>query len=182
MRKALKSAVVYMTILALCVVISPAGAFAAEANSTIGGTIVGVDGRSALGYTVHLIDETGTVIQQVTTDESGAYTFVDVPVGSYGVGIETPDGMMAPVAAPPIRVGAGDAVLRDIKLVEADAQTANQVATSNPAVGGWWGGLSGIAKAGVIVGLGAVTYGVVEAFDDDDDEIPASDTNPATGS
>lgn len=171
MRKVVNSSVVYMTILALLVFVAPTGAIAAVANSTIEGMIVGVDGRAASGYTIHLIDENGTVVRHVLTDASGTYTFANLPAGNYGVGIETPDGMMVPVATPPISVTADAVVHRDVKLIEADAQTANQVATSNPAVGSWWAGLSGIAKAGVIVGLAAVTWGVVDALDDDDEPL-----------
>jgi hypothetical protein len=169
MRKAVNSAVAYLTIFSVMLVVSQLGAIAAT-QARLEGLIVGIDGKAAPGYTIHLIDDSGAVLRSSTTDENGVYSFVDLPAGSYGLGIETPEGTMAPVAVPPIEVGAGELARRDIKLLEADAATAARAATTNYAVGGWWAGLSGGAKAGVIIGIAAVGYGAYAAFDDDEDE------------
>ena len=168
MRTTWKSAVTYLTILALVVWFAPMGAFASESGGRLEGLIIGTDGRAATGSTIHLIDQQGDV-RQATTDDDGLYSFGDLPTGSYAVGIELPDGTIAPIASPPVRMRAGELARRDVKLLEADAGAVEQAAAANYSFGTWWAGLSGGAKAGVIIGFVLVGYGLVEAFSDDDD-------------
>ncbi len=171
MRKAAKNAVVCLTISAMMFMGAQLGAVAGN-GALLNGQIVGIDGKAAAGYTVHLIGENGAVVGQAVSDEQGIYSFPALAAGVYALGIETPDGVMVPVAVAPIQVGGQELARRDVKLVTADAATANEIASANEAVGGWWGGLSTGAKIGVIVGIGAVTWGAIEAFDDDSPSSP----------
>ena len=103
MRPTVKSTAACVTILALMLWISPA----AIANDPVGrleGLLVGVDGRPASGYTVHLIGEAGQQHSQSTADEQGLYSFRDLPAGNYALGIENTEGQIAPLAAPPVPV------------------------------------------------------------------------------
>lgn len=175
MRTNLKSAVSYATIFALVVCCAPMGAFASQPGAQLEGLIIGTDGKAAVGSTIHLVDRDGEV-RQAQTDENGVYSFGDLPAGAYAVGIELPDGTVAPIASPPVRMKAGELARRDVKLLEADPSAVEQAAAANYSFGTWWAGLSGGAKAGVIIGFVLVGYGLVEAFSDDNDD---TDT-PAT--
>jgi hypothetical protein len=82
--------------------------------------------------------------------------------------VRTTEGILAPVAAAPVRVAQGELVRRDLKLVEADAATVDRALAANYSFGSWFGGLTGAEKAGVIVGFIAVGALVYTAFDDDE--------------
>jgi hypothetical protein len=100
----------------LVLAVAPAQAEAGGAR--LEGYLLGVDGRAASGYKVHLIDGEGQDVAQSSTSDEGVYRFRDVTAGAYSLGIESPEGRMAPVAAPPVRLSADELARRDIKLVE----------------------------------------------------------------
>jgi hypothetical protein len=75
MSPTVKSIAACVTILSLMLWISPA-AMANDAAGRLEGLVVGVDGRPASGYTVHLIDESGEEHAQSTADDQGLYSFI----------------------------------------------------------------------------------------------------------
>jgi hypothetical protein len=146
---------------------------APDAGGRVEGLVLDVQGRPAVGYLVHLIDEHGEA-RRTTTSSAGLYSFHDVPAGAYGLGIETPQGAIAPSSEPPLRLAAGALVRRDLRLVTADALAVSRAATANYGIGTWWGSLGPGAKAGVLVATLAVAWGIYEAVDDDDDDEPCA--------
>jgi hypothetical protein len=139
----------------------------------IEGLLLNVDGRPAAGYTVHLIDDEGADAAQATAGSDGIYSFGDVPAGSYAMGIETPDGALAPVTAPPVELGSRELARRDLKLVETNVATRDAALQANYGLGMWWAGLSTGGKVGVSVALAAILYGIITALDSDN-ETPAT--------
>lgn len=152
----------------------PAPAIAGPVGGRIEGLLLDIEGRPAEGYRVHLIDDAGNDRAQATADEDGIYTFREVPAGRYGMGIESPQGAVAPVSSPPVRVGSGELARRDVKLVEADSATTQAAVQGHYGLGLWWSGLSTGGKAGIGVAMGAVLYGIIVALDSDG-ESNASD-------
>ncbi len=63
--------------------------------------------------TVNLLDEGGKVVRTTTTDDSGAYGFVDVPPARYSVEFVAPDGylMSSPLTNDPFDLAMGDKLL-----------------------------------------------------------------------
>ena len=165
-----------MRTLALLVCISPLPVLASDTGARLEGIVVGVEGRPAAGATVYLIDQSGNALAEATTSEDGIYSFPNVPAGEYGMGIQTEDGTIAPVASASLELSNGKLARRDLKLVETDASQFERAAASY-GFGSWWAGLSGGAKFGAIVAFVAVGYGLYEVVSDDD-EAPASPTNP----
>ena len=141
----------------------------------IEGLLLDVDGRPATGHTIHLIDHRGTDTAQATAGSDGVYSFPEVPAGSYAMGIETPDGVLAPVTAPPVELGSRELARRDLKLVETDVATRNAALQANYGLGLWWAGMSTGGKVGVSVALAAILYGIIAALDSDSEgEAPAT--------
>ena len=113
MRSPFRNLAAVATVLALLTwVASPALADADGAR--LEGLLLGVDGRPATDMRVHLIDDEGRDLAQVATSDDGLYSFKDLPAGEYSLGIENAEGQMAPVAAPPVRVGQGELARRDL--------------------------------------------------------------------
>jgi hypothetical protein len=134
------------------------------------GYLVGADGRAAAGYRVHLIDGEGRDVEQSETSDEGVYRFRDLASGAYSLGIESPDGRMAPVAAPPVRLDADELARRDIKLVEASADQQAAVGRENKGFGFWWAGLPPEAKAGAVIGTFVALGLGMQALDDDSED------------
>ena len=130
----------------------------AAPGARVGGRLLGVDGRPAENHVVHLIDETGLAHARATTDDLGCYGFDQLGPGSYFLGIEDPDGSLIPVAAPPLRLTAGQQVRRDLKLLEADRPSIEHAVAAHYSFSKWWRGLPGGIKAlfviGVVAGVG----------------------------
>jgi len=170
MRPTVKSIAACITILALVLWISPV-AMANDAAGRLEGLVVGVDGRPASGYTVHLIDESGEDHAQSTADDQGLYSFRDLPPGDYAMGIENTEGQIAPVATPPVRLGEGELARRDVKMMNAESSTRNEVAGADLGFGMWWSSLSTAAKVWIVIGAVAGAAFIVNELDDDE---PAS--------
>ena len=118
--------------------------------------MLGVDGRPAAEMRVHLIDGQGRDVAQAATSEDGLYSFKDLPSGEYSLGIENAEGQMAPVAAPPVRLGQGELARRDLKLMQADPAAVNAATAANYGMGTWWASLTPAAKAWTVVAIVAV--------------------------
>jgi hypothetical protein len=145
-----------------------APALAGPPGARLSGTLIDAEGRAARGYTVHLIDTGGRDVAQATTSIAGTYAIGELEAGEYGMGVESPGGRMAPVAAPSVRVVAGQRVRRDVRLVAADARIREGALAASPSVGIWWAGLTTAAKAGVIVGAVAALGLTVSALNESD--------------
>lgn len=144
------------TLLSLLVwVASPA--LAGADGARLEGLLLGTDGRPAAAMTVHLIDSRGQDLAQAATSDEGVYSFRDLPAGEYSLGIESPAGGMAPVAAPPVRLAPGELARRDLKLMQADAAAVNAATQANYGMGAWWASLTPAAKAWTVVAILAVT-------------------------
>ncbi len=165
-------------IVCLLLYVVPISTLAAGSGARLEGLVIDMDGRPAEASTVYLIDHDGQPQAQVGTDEDGMYSFRDVPAGEYGMGVQTTDGVVAPVSGPPLRLDDGQLVRRDLKLVEADAQMIQQTSGMNYA-GGWWSNMSGGEKVGAAIGIVVFVALLIEAFSSEDaQEIPTSPTNP----
>jgi hypothetical protein len=145
-------------------------AVAAPPAASLEGLVIAVDGRAAAGFGVHLIDEDGRAVARAAADEGGRFTFAELPPGSYALGIETPEGRLAPVAAPAVRLAAGERARRDVKLVAAPVAGAPAWTGRNHGLGLWWAALSTASKAWVVVGGVAIVGITVAALGDDDDD------------
>ena len=126
---------------------------------------------------LHLIDAQGIGVGRSVSDRDGLYSFSELEAGSYSLGIEAPDGRMAPVAAPPVRLRGGELARRDVKLVQASPEGAQAATGGNYGLGMWWAGLSSSSKAWTVVGIVAIVAITVAALTDDDDP-PASQFQP----
>jgi hypothetical protein len=173
MRRSWRSLTAGLALLTLVVSWPPASAGSTLPGARLEGLLLGVDGRPADGYAVHLIDDEGAAVGRAVTDADGVYTFDGLEDGRYSMGIEGLEGRMAPVAAPPVRLRLGQLVRRDVKMVEAGPEGAESAAGGNYGLGMWWAGLSTPAKAWTVVGLVAIAAITLAALTDDDDR-PAS--------
>lgn len=153
-----------LAIAALLLALAPAQA----AGARLEGYLVNVDGRGASGYRVHLIDAEGKGVARTPTSEEGVYRFRDLPTGSYSLGIENPEGGVAPVAAPPLRLDEGQLARRDVKLLQAGPGEGEAVGRENFSFGIWWAGLTPGAKAWSVIGTFVVVGLTVAALDDDE--------------
>jgi len=168
MRSSFRSIAAQLTILALVLMISPVSAMDSTSGATLEGLLVDVDGTPAAGYRVHLIDDAGTPMAQATAGEDGLYSFSGVPAGEYAMGIENASGQMAPVAAPPLRLGESELARRDLKLLNADGPGTEGAMRGNYSMGEWWAGLNPAAKTWTIIAI-VVVVGVTVALLNDDD-------------
>jgi len=148
-------------------------AHAAPATGRIEGLVIGLDGRPAADYRVHLIDTAGSQAAQAVTDAGGSYSLPDVAAGEYALALESPEGQVAPVSTP-VRIGRGELRRHDLKLLEAEPEERDAATASSGGLGAWWAGLSTAAKVWVIVGSVAVVGVTYAALTDDDDEQTAS--------
>jgi len=171
MRTTFRSAACHFTILALVLAVSPAPMRAAlPGGAGLDGIVVGLDGRPAAGYEVHLIDPAGNPAATSTTGADGQYGFSDVPAGEYGLAVENAAGGVAPVLGPPVRLGRGELARRDLKLLQGDPAT-QPAFSANYSAGQWWASLSPAAKAWTVVAI-VVVVGVTAQLLTDDDASP----------
>jgi len=166
-----KNITVPVTILALLLLgISPA--IRAGEAARLEGLLIGGDGRPAQGHVVHLIDVAGEAVAVSTTTGEGLYSFKDVAPGEYGLGIESPDGLMAAVAAPPLELAPGELARRDLKLVEADEDAIQAAIVGNPNIGMAYASWSKAGKiwfwVAIVVGIGVA----IAVLDDEDSSSP----------
>jgi len=178
MYNVVRTAVACVTVLALVLVGFVPRVVAADAPSArLEGLLIGGDGRPADGHKVHLIGTEGEGLASSETDNDGLYSFKEVAAGEYSLGIENPDGLMAPVAGPPVRVAAGELARRDLQLMEADAETLQRIASANPSIGQAYAGWTTAGRVwfwiAVVAGLG---IGVAAL----DSESAASEQMPQT--
>jgi len=145
---------------------------AATNGARLEGLVLGVDGRPAAQMKVHLIDGQGRDLSQAATTDEGVYSFKDLPAGEYSLGIENPEGAMAPVAAPPVRLEQGELARRDLKLMEADPAAVNAATRANYGMGAWWASLTPAAKAWTVVALVAVVGITAAALSSEDEASP----------
>jgi len=180
MRYPVRGATATLTALAMILFLIPAPAMAGD-DARLEGLVIGVDGRPASGYQVHLIDGDGQAVGTATTGNDGVYSFRDMAAGDYAMGIENTEGQIAPTAGPEVHLGQGELARRDVKLMSADAQTRNAALGANYGVGMWWAGLSPAAKVWTVVAVVAVTAITIAAFDSGSSNEPAaSDYTPPT--
>jgi hypothetical protein len=142
---------------------------AEAAGARLEGYLLGVDGRAASGFKVHLIDGEGADVAQASTSDEGLYRFRDLSSGSYSLGIEDREGQMAPVSAPPVRLDDDELARRDIKLLQAGQLERDRVGRENFSFGVFWAGLSPVAKAGSVIGTFVLVGLTIEALDDEAD-------------
>jgi hypothetical protein len=162
----------HMRMIAIVAVGLVLGGPAAAGAARLDGIVVGLDGRPASGYRVHLIDAGGRAVAASAADDHGSYSFRDVAAGRYALGIETSAGAMAAVAAPPIDLAPGQLARRDVRLLQGDPAQVQATTNANYGLGTWWAGLSPAAKAWTIIGIVAVVGISAAALSDDDDEEP----------
>lgn len=180
MRKVL---VAGLTLVALALAGLPTRAASSGEDARLEGLVIGVDGRPAVGWQVQLVGEEGRSVATAAAGHDGLYAFAGLPAGEYTLGVESPAGAAAPVAAPPLRLAKGTLARRDVKLVETTVEGRDGLVQRNYGLGTWWAGLSTASKSWTIVGLVAVTAITVSAIDSSNDsnnnEPPATPTNPA---
>jgi hypothetical protein len=173
MCRSLKSLAACTTLFALALSIAPQPALAGlGGRARLEGLVLDLDGRAAAGHRIHLIDATGEDLEQSDVGKDGLYAFNGLEAGSYSLGVEMPDGVMALVASPPVRLGAGELARRDVKLMATGSETPTAAAQANYGLGHWWKGLSAPGKAWTIVGVLLAGFLIYNLLDDDED--PAS--------
>lgn len=169
MRNSLRSVACILQVTALLLWIIPAESLAGSPQGRLEGLVLDVAGRPASGHRVHLIDEQGRALGHSEVSEDGIYSFKELPAGDYSLGIESPDGTVAPVAAPAVRLQDRALARRDLKLVRADTAAVDQAAEGNYGFSLWWHGLSKAGKAWTVLAIvvaGGLTY---EALSDEDE-------------
>jgi hypothetical protein len=156
-------------VLLVALVMTLVPAHAAAGGARLEGYVLDVDGRAASGFTVHLIDDTGEEVARSTTSDEGVYRFRDLASGAYSLGVGNPEGQVAPVSAPPVRMGPEELARRDIKLVRATGAEREAVGVGNRSFGMFWAGLSPAAKAWSVIGVVVILGITVKALDSDDE-------------
>ena len=162
----MKSVTVFSIVVLLTASLSPLDA--AQSDTRLEGLVMGFDGRPAVGFRVHLIDDSGHDRAQADVDAAGTYKLDGVQPGRYALALEMPDGRFAAVDAPPLTVREGHLVRRDLKLVERDP--ADPVALAQPAYGfgAWWAGLGTGAKVWTVVAIVVIAVITAEALSSDE--------------
>jgi hypothetical protein len=145
-------------------------------DTRLEGRVLGLDGRPAAGYRVHLIDDAGDEAVLAAVDDEGAYRMHGVDAGRYSLALETPDGLFAAVDGPGVRVREGHLVQRDFKLLAQDPNAPGGPEYASTRFGTWWAGLDHGARAWTIVAIVVVAGVTYEALSSD--ESPASETLP----
>jgi len=169
----LKSLAAYTTLFALVLWIAPPPTLAASVSGArLEGLVLDLDGRAAAGHRIHLIGTGGEELAQSEVGMDGLYSFIGLGAGRYSLGVELPNGTMAPVAAPPVRLYGNELARRDLKLLTSDPGTTNTALQANYGLGHWWSGLSTPGKTWTIIGVVLAGWLIYNTLDDD--ESPAS--------
>ena len=154
----------------------PAPVLSSASGGRIEGLVLDADGRPAAAYEVVLVEPSGHAVATSVIAADGLYSFKDLAAGRYAMGIQRPDGAVAPVAAEPVSLEAGQLVRRDITLMEADAEQVSRAA-AHYQVDVWWVSRTRGEKiwtvVGIIGGLGLLWYLLK-----DDRQITASEVIP----
>ena len=170
-----RKSIVHLTVAALLLFGVAPAIQAGTDGARLEGLLLAGDGRPAKDYTVHLIGADGEVLARSTTTDEGLYSFKAVTPGEYGLGIESPEGMMAAVASPPLRLNEGELARRDLKMVEASQEDIDRALAENPSIGMAYAGWSRAGRiwfwVAIVVGLG---IGIAAL----DDESDSTGTNP----
>jgi len=140
------------------------------------GQLLGVDGRPADGYRIVLVSAEGEPVAGANTDPEGEYHIPQVAPGEYGIGVVSPAGEAAPVMAAPTRVGSGEQVVRNIRLMEAGSSPV-QLAPARGGLGVWWAGLTKPAKIWTVLGT-LTAFGLIYSATDDDDDVDEPSVTP----
>ena len=158
-----------VTILSIILLLAPVtpSLGAPQSDTRLEGRVLGFDGLPAIGYSVHLIDETGMDSARAEVDADGVYRMREVPAGRYDLALETPEGRYARVEASPLRVRPGYLVRRDLMLVERDPAQPAGVAPS-ASFGAWWAGMDKPAKVWTVVAVVLVLGITAEALSSDE--------------
>ena len=119
----------------------------AGSDARLEGRVVGVDGRAAVGIEVVPLDAAGEVVGRSALDGEGMYRFRDLPAATYGVALESAEGLAAPVLQSDTRIRDGELARRDIKLVDASAVSLAPANEGGRSIGERWAGLNKAAKA-----------------------------------
>jgi len=138
-------------------------------GARLDGRLVGVDGRSASGLTMHLIDAQGVDLATSTTDHDGIYGFGGIEAGRYALGVETPAGL-TPVAGSSILLASNELARRDVKLMGAELGDHERATHGNFGLGMWWAGLSTAAKVWTVVGSVVIVGITLAALSDSESE------------
>jgi hypothetical protein len=77
-----------------------------QSSASIAGTVRDSRGALLAGAQVTLVGQDNTVNRVVTADDNGAFTFADLPAGTYRVKINVTD--LEPFTSAPVVVGAGE--------------------------------------------------------------------------
>jgi Carboxypeptidase regulatory-like domain len=101
------------------------GAVQPQSSASIAGTVRDSRGALLAGAQVRLVGQDNTVNRVVTADDNGAFTFADLPAGTYRVKINVTS--LQPFASAPVVVGAGEK--RELPVV------AMRIATKTTTVG-----------------------------------------------
>ena len=169
----LKSLAACTTLFTIVLWIAPPPTLAASRNGAgLEGLVLLPEGRAAAGHRIHLIDSGGEDLAQSEVGKDGLYSFTGLGAGRYFFGVEMPNGTMAPVAAPPVRLYGNELSRRDLKLLTSDASTTNTALQANYGLGHWWSGIPASGKAWTIIGIVLAGWLIYDALDDD--ESPAS--------
>jgi len=174
MSKLQQTAVAGSTMLALILTVTAAPAMA---GARIEGLLVDVDGRAATGYRVHLIDGNGEDVSQASAGDGGIYSFKDLPAGRYSLGVENPEGRIAPVASPPVRLAQNELARRDIKLMPTTPEAREAVGAQNAEFGLFWAGLSPWAKTWSVIGVLVFLGVTISALSDESDGTISNPNN-----
>lgn len=158
-----------LQVAALLFWIAPAESLADTSQGRLEGLVLDVEGRPASGHRVHLIDNRGREMGHSDVGEDGMYSFASLPEGDYSLGVASPDGTVAVVAAPPVRLQHRELARRDLKLVQADETAVNQAAEANYGFSLWWHGLSPLGKTWTVVAIVIAAGLTYEAVSDEDE-------------
>jgi hypothetical protein len=173
MDRTLKPLAAYKTLFALLLWIAVPPTLAdGGGGGRLTGLVLGLDGRAATGHRIHLVGAGGEDLAQSSVGEDGLYSFAGLGAGQYSLGVEMPDGSLAPVAAPPVRLGKNELARRDLKLVTADAEMTSEALQANHGVCQWWSDLSGLGKAWTIVGIIVAGWLIYDGLDDESQASP----------
>ncbi|MDH3626638.1 MAG: carboxypeptidase-like regulatory domain-containing protein [Acidobacteriota bacterium] len=158
----------FTLMIALSLFVLPVSAAPSAPTGAIEGLVIGVDGTPATGFSVHLIDPSGTAVSESAVDEQGRYSFSAVAEGEYALGIESDAGTFAPVVAPPVKLGSRELARRDLKLMNGTTHDRNEALTADYSLGSWWAGLAPAAKVWSVVAVVAASALTLAAFDSDE--------------